>query len=328
MEFKDYYAILGVDRDASAEDIKRAYRRQARKFHPDVSQETGAEARFKEVAEAYEVLKDPEKRAAYDNAGRRWQQRGPSGEPPPDWNTGYEFSEANFASAFGEEFSGPWSEEHSDFFEALFGRHARGARQARPQRGTTRGEDHHAKVMIDLEDSYSGATRQLRLSLPVADAHGRVQLQERQIEVRIPRGLRPGQQLRLTGQGGPGHGGGPAGDLYLEVEFRPHPLFRLDGRNLSVELPVAPWEAALGASVAAPTPEGEVTLTVPPGSAAGRKLRLRGKGLPGQPPGDLYVVLTIALPPPDGAAVEDAYRALARSAAGFDPRAHLPRSQR
>jgi curved DNA-binding protein len=314
MEFKDYYAALGLARDASADDIKRAYRKLARKYHPDVSQEKDAEARFKEVAEAYEVLKDPEKRAAYDTAGQRWQQGGPAGQPPPDWNTGYEFSGAEFDGAAGEDFS--------DFFEALFGRHARAARQQRHQ-GAAHGEDHHAKVSIDLEDAYRGATRTLSLQVPVIDAHGQVHLEQRQIELRIPRGIRPGQQLRLAGQGGPGFGSAPAGDLYLEVDFRPHPLFRVEGRDVVLTLPVAPWEAALGAAVVAPTPEGDVELSVPAGSKAGRRLRLRGKGLPGDPAGDLYVELSISLPAPDGKAVDEAYRALARSAAGFDPRAGL-----
>jgi curved DNA-binding protein len=313
MDFKDYYALLGVARDADTDEIKRAYRKLARKYHPDVSKEADAEDRFKEVAEAYEVLKDPEKRAAYDSAGQRWRQRGPTGEPAPDWNTGYEFQGADFA---GDDL------DRSDFFEALFGRHARAARQAHRERAA-RGEDHHARVAISLEDAFHGVTRTLGLRMPVLDPDGQVRLQERQVEVRIPAGIRAGQHLRLAGQGGPGHAGAPAGDLFLEVELLPHPFYRVDGRDLSLELPLAPWEAALGAQVQVPTPGGTFEVSVPRGSQAGRRLRLRGKGLPGDPPGDFYAVLGIVLPAPDTPAAESAYQALAAGAAGFNPRANL-----
>ncbi len=313
MEFKDYYAALGVAKDASAEDIKRAYRKLARKYHPDVSKESDAEARFKQVAEAYEVLKDPEKRAAYDSAGQRWQQRGAAGEPPPDWNSGYEFHGADFGDA---------GMDHSDFFEALFGRQARAAAQAQRQRAA-RGEDHHAKMAIPLEDAYHGATRTLTLRMPALDASGEVHWQERQLEVKIPKGVRAGQHLRLAGQGSPGHGKAPAGDLYLELEFEPHPLYTVDGRDVSLALPVAPWEAALGASVRVPTPAGELELTVPRGSTPGRKLRVRGKGIPAATPGDLYFVLQIVTPPAATPELEQAYRTLAERAAAFNPRANL-----
>jgi curved DNA-binding protein len=332
MDFKDYYAALGVERTASEDEIKRAYRKLARKYHPDVSKEPDAEAKFKEVGEAYEVLKDPEKRAAYDEAGRRWQQGGRAGAggPPPGWDAGFEFRNADFGDAAGE--------DYSDFFEALFGQHLRGARRGRQgQRGGAgahpggagthgaafAGEDHHAKIAIDLEDAYRGGQRTLTLRMPVADAEGRVQMQQRQVEVTIPKGIRPGQHLRLAGQGGAGVNGGPPGDLYLEIEFNPHPLYRLDGRDVLLDLPVAPWEAALGASVVAPTPGGSVELQVPAGSKAGRRLRLRGKGLPGATPGDFYVVLAIALPPADTDAARDAYRSLQQAASGFDPRAAM-----
>jgi curved DNA-binding protein len=314
MEFKDYYAALGVAKDAGAEDIKRAYRKLARKYHPDVSKEADAEERFKQIGEAYEVLKDPEKRAAYDNAGQRWQQRGTGAEPPPDWNTGFEFHGADFGD--GAEM------DHSDFFEALFGRQARAASQARRQRAA-RGEDHHAKMAISLEDAYRGATRVLSLRMPSLGADGTVQWQERQLEVKIPQGVRAGQHLRLAGQGSPGHGNAPAGDLYLELEFEPHPLYTVDGRDVTLTLPVAPWEAALGAAVRVPTPAGELELTVPRGSAGGRKLRVRGKGIPSNPPGDLYFVLQIAVPPASTPEIEQAYRTLAERAAAFDPRATL-----
>jgi curved DNA-binding protein len=308
MEFKDYYARLGLEKNATPEEIKRAYRRLARKYHPDVSKEPDAEAQFKDIAEAYEALKDPERRAAYDAVGSEY-----GGErefrPPPDWNSGFEFSDG----------AGPGPDPgRSDFFEALFGRAGAGMRGAHAGGG-----DYHAKVQVDLLDSYRGGKRTISLQVPTTDAQGRVTLQSRQLEVNIPRGVRDGQHLRLKGQGGPGHGAGPAGDLYLEVHFAPHRLFRVDGRDVYIDLPVAPWEAALGASVAVPTPDGTVQLTIPPGSQPGRRLRLRGKGLPGTPAGDFHAVLSIALPPAGDAAAQAAYQAFASRFDGFNPRTAL-----
>ena len=305
MEFKDYYAALGVERSASQDEIKRAFRKLARKFHPDVSKEPQAEARFKEVAEAYEALGDPEKRAAYDDIGKRYP-RGQDFNPPPGWDSGFEFSGRDGGAGDAADFS--------DFFESLFGRNARAA-HPHPAGG-----DHHAKIQIDLEDAYRGGRRSISLRVPVIDAQGAVTLQERQLDVNIPKGVRAGQHLRLAGQGGASHPGGPAGDLYLEVSFSTHPLFRVDGRDVYFDLPLAPWEAALGASVNAPTPEGTVQLTIPPGSSSGRKLRLKAKGLPGKPPGDLYAVLAIHMPPADTPAARDAYTALAGSFPQFNPR--------
>ncbi|SHN38010.1 DnaJ C-terminal domain-containing protein [Rhizobacter sp. OV335] len=310
MEYKDYYAALGVERTATQDEIKRAYRKLARKYHPDVSKEPDAEARFKDVAEAYEALQDPEKRAAYDEIGRR-HRSGERFDPPPGWDSGFEFSGRD---------AGPGdAADYSEFFESLFGRHHRAAR------GTARagGSDHHAKVVIDLADAYRGARRTLSLRTPVPDDSGRIVFRERQLEVNIPRGVRSGQQLRLAGQGAPGLGGGPAGDLYLEIEIAPHAHFSVDGRDVTLELPVAPWEAALGASVTVPTPDGRIELTVPPGSAAGRRLRLKGKGLPGTPPGDLYVLLAVRAPAATNDAQRDAYAALGRAFAGFDARSAL-----
>lgn len=317
MQFKDYYQTLGVAREATQDEIKQAYRKLARKYHPDVSKEKDAEARFKDIGEAGEVLRDPEKRAAYDAAGSQWQRESAAGrerdfQPPPGWDAGFEFS------GRGDEAGG----DHSDFFEALFGRAARGARGRRPEAHMP-GQDHHAKVLIDLEDAYRGAQRSISLRMPALDAEGHGVLQERRLDVNIPKGVREGQHLRLAGQGGPGLGAGaPAGDLYLDITFKPHRLYRVDGRDVYLELPVAPWEAALGASVAVPTPDGELELTIPKGSAGGRKLRLKGRGIPGKTPGDFYVVLTIALPPADEPEDRAAYETFA---AGFDfnPRAHL-----
>jgi len=317
MEFKDYYATLGLQSSATQDEIKRAYRKLARRFHPDLNKDADAEARFKEVGEAYKALNDPEKRAAYDDLGRRYQ-RGEEFQPPPGWDAGFEFS--------GREFGPGDDMDASEFFRSLFGRHMQGARNgARPHtaHGPVRGGDHHARVLIDLADAYRGARRTISLRVPVLDAQGALTLQERQLEVSIPRGVREGQHLRLAGQGGPSADGGPAGDLYLEIAFQEHPHFRVDGRDVYLDLPIAPWEAALGASVIAPAPDGAVQLTVPPGSSTGRRLRLKGKGLPGNPPGDLYVVLGIAVPPADSTATKEAYAALARTFADFNPRSAM-----
>jgi curved DNA-binding protein len=313
MEFKDYYATLGVERTASPEEIKRAYRKLARKYHPDVSKEPDAEARFKEVAEAHEVLSDPEKRAAYDDVGQRYGRRDEF-RPPPDWDGGgFEFSGRD---------AGPGADmDFSDFFESLFGRRARGG--AARGMGHAPGADHHARVVIDLQDAYRGAHKTLSLRMPVVDAQGQVTLHERQLDVKIPPGVREGQHLRLAGQGAAGHGDAAAGDLYLEIVFKPHSRFRVDGRDVHMDLPVAPWEAAVGASVVVPTPDGNVQLSIPAGSGPGRKLRLRGKGLPGDPPGDLYAVLVITAPRADSAAATEAYAALARAFPHFNPRSEL-----
>jgi curved DNA-binding protein len=310
MEFKDYYAMLGVERTATQDQIKRAYRKLARKYHPDVSKEPNAEARFKEVAEAYEALNDAEKRAAYDDVGKRYRN-GQAFTPPPGWDSGFEFSGREPRA--GAEF------DRSAFFEALFGRQAASARGPRTARRTA-GGDHHAKVQIDLQDAYRGGQRTLSLRAAQTDAQGRVTMQERQLHVNIPKGMLNGQQLRLAGQGGAGQGDGPAGDLYLEIELAPHPLFRVDGRNVFLDLPVTPWEAALGASLTVTTPDGSVQLAVPAGSSSGRKLRLKGRGLPSVPVGDLYAVLSIALPPADTEPAREAYRSMAQTFGNFDPR--------
>jgi curved DNA-binding protein len=309
MKFKDYYETFGLPRSATQDEIKRAYRKLARKYHPDVSKDPEAEARFKELGEAYAVLKDPEKRAAYDQMGSQWKS-GQDFQPPPDWNAGFEFSGRDFGAGDGM--------DHSDFFEALFGRHARGAQRAGMH---ARGEDHHAKVLIDLEDAYRGAQRSISLRVPEVDAQGRVVLRERRLDVSIPKGIRAGQHLRLSGQGEPGLGEGPAGDLYLEIGFNPHPQFRIDGRDVYLDLPLAPWEAGLGCSLAVATPDGSVQLTVPAGTAAGKSLRLKGKGIPGNPPGDLYVVPKVVLPPAVSESEKEAYRAMAKA---FDFNARDP----
>ena len=322
MKYQDYYQALEVPRTATQDDIKKAYRKLARKYHPDVSKLPDAEAKFKEINEANEVLKDPEKRAAYDQMGSNWKA-GQEFQPPPNWDEGFEFRGGQAGG--GSPFGGAEGFDASDFFESLFGRRARGGGGAPRRPASMQGEDHHAKVLIDLEDAFHGAERSISLRVPKEGADGRVVLEERRLDVHIPRGIRAGQHLRLAGQGAPGSGGAPAGDLYLEIEFKPHPRFRVDGNDVYVDLPLAPWEAALGATVEAATPEGDVQLTIPKGSAAGRKLRLKGRGLPaakaGGAAGDLYAVLSIALPPADPEKAREAYAAMAGVFADFNPRA-------
>jgi curved DNA-binding protein len=323
VEYKDYYKIMGVSREASQDEIKKTYRKLARKYHPDVSKEPDAESRFKEVGEAYEVLKDPEKRAAYDQLGANWKA-GEEFRPPPDWNQGFEFHRGGFSGADSPGFS--------DFFESLFGRggFGQGFGQGFDQRYGghgyreyhARGEDTYAKVLIDLEDAYHGASRTLNLKHSELSADGRPHLKERTLQVRIPKGIYQGQHIRLGKQGGAGVGKGAPGDLYLEVEFKPHRLYRAEGKDVYLDLPVAPWEAALGATVKVPTPSGNVDLKVPPGSVTGRKLRLKGRGIPAREPGDFYVVLNITLPPADNESAKAAYREMARSL-DFNPRARL-----
>lgn len=313
MEFKDYYAILGVDRDASQDDIKRAYRKLARKYHPDVSKEPDAENRFKEIGEAYEVLKDPEKRKAYDQLGSGYHQ-GEDFRPPPGWEPGFEFSGGGFTDAG----------DFSDFFESLFGRgFARGAGSGRRGGGfRASGQDVVARIEITLEEAYNGGTRQISLPRHEMTSDGRVRESQQTLNVRIPKGITDGQRIRLSGQGEPGIGGGSPGDLYLEVHFRPHPRFHVEGRDIFLHLPIAPWEAALGAQVTVPTLGGEVGLKVPAGSQSGRKLRLKGRGLPGDPHGDQYVVLRIVVPRPETDAQRALYERMAREMP-FNPRKDL-----
>lgn len=313
MEYKDYYKIMGVARDATQDEIKRAYRLLARKYHPDVSKEPDAEARFKEVGEANEVLKDPEKRAAYDKLGANWKA-GQDFSPPPDWNTGFEFSGGGFTDGDAAQFS--------DFFESLYGREFGAGRGGRTQ-FQAKGEDHHARVLVDLEDAYNGAVRTIALQIPEVDAQGHVAMRERKLNVTIPRGIRAGQHIRLAGQGAPGVGQGKSGDLFLEIEFRPHPFYRVEKHDVYLDLPVAPWEAALGAALNVPTPGGMVELKIPPGAASGNKLRLKGRGIPSNTPGDFYAVLKVAQPPADSESAKSIYRDMADQFKSFNPRSKL-----
>jgi curved DNA-binding protein len=307
VEYRDYYKALGVPREATIDEIKKAYRKLARKYHPDVSKEADAETRMREVNEAYAVLSDAEKRAAYDEVGRGYQP-GQEFRPPPDWDAGFEFS--------GPGRSGAEAADFSDFFAELFGR------MGRTERGGAfhmRGEDHHAKVLLEIEDAYAGAVRQISLRVPRIDAQGRMTVDTRTLNVKIPKGVREGQIIRLTGQGAPGMGEAKPGDLLLEVHFRPHARYRVDGRDLRFELPVAPWEAALGAVVPVEVPDGRLQVRIPAGAQSGRVLRVRGRGIPGEPPGNLLLEIRVVLPEATTPKAKELYETMARELA-FDPR--------
>ncbi|MBK6866818.1 MAG: DnaJ domain-containing protein [Burkholderiales bacterium] len=332
MEFKDYYQILGVTKSATQDDIKKAYRKLARKYHPDVSKEADAAARMAEVNEANTVLSDPEKRAAYDTVGAQaWAAGARSGDdvrPPPGWNTGYEFSEGG-PEGFRQHFGGGDGQDFSEFFEQMFGRARAGGGGGAHRRAHAggaqaqmRGEDHHARIELELIDAYRGAERNISLRGARVDAQGQVVPDERTLQVKIPQGVKEGQLIRLAGQGSPGFGGGPAGDLFLEVQFRPDARWRIDGRDVTQKLRVTPWEAALGAGVQVATPDGKtVEVTVPAGSGGGRKLRLKGRGIPSSATaGDLFLELEIAVPGAVTPEQKAAWEALAKSYPGFDPR--------
>ncbi len=311
MEYQDYYKILGVSRDATADEIKKSYRKLARKYHPDVSSEPNAEEKFKQVKEAYEVLKDVEKRKAYDAIGSGWKQ-GQGFTPPPGWES----------RPGGEGVRPEFREGFSDFFESLFGGLGQEARWTR-QEFKQRGQDQHSRVTVSLEEAFNGSTRLLTLQEPIVDYQtGQVTSKTRQLRIKIPAGVTEGQQIRLQGQGLPGIGGAPNGDLYLEIHLAPHSLFTVEGKDVYLNLPVTPWEAALGAKVSIPTLGGSVDLTLPPGSQTGQKLRLKGRGLPGGTPGDQYVLIKIYIPEPKNDQQKELYQQMAEQMP-FDPRKEL-----
>lgn len=324
MEYKDYYAILGVDKKASEDELKKAYRKLARKYHPDVSKEKNAEEQFKNLQEAYEVLKDPQKRAAYNELGSNWKA-GQDFRPPPGWQHGG--GEFHTAGNFSEEDLGGFS----DFFSQLFGgggaqRMHRGGFH-RQQQGfeefKQRGADQNAKIAVSLSEAFHGTSKTFQLQIPEVDAAGNMRAGVRTIKLTIPKSSLPGQQLRLAGQGGPGIGGAPAGDLYLEIEMLPDSLYSLKGRDIYITLPVTPWEAALGATIKVPTLAGAIELKLGAGSQSGQQLRLKGRGMPGKEPGDQFAILQIVIPPALTQEQRDFYAKMA-TVMPYNPRKDWP----
>jgi curved DNA-binding protein len=309
MKYKDYYRVMGVDRKASAEEIKSAYRKLAKKYHPDVSKERGAEEKFKELGEAYETLKDPEKRAAYDQLGSH--RPGQEFRPPPGWERQFGGGQFSFDDI-----------DLSDLFSGMAGGMHRagrgGSKIKRP------GQDYEVTAHITLEDAYRGTEVDLELTVPEYDENGFQRGVRRAFKARIPKGVTDGQRLKLPGKGGKGLNGGRDGDLYLNIALHPHRLFRVSGHDLFLELPLTPWEAVLGTSVQVPTPGGSVRLKVPPGTNAGRHLRLAGRGLPKPQAGegDLFAIVQIAVPPAPGERERALFKELAE-ASSFNPRGHF-----
>ena len=320
MEFKDYYAVLGVDESASPEEIKKVYRKLARKYHPDVSKEEDADAQFKALGEAYEVLKDPEKRAEYDELRKYGAKSDGSFEPPPGWQSASGFAGGGYTDADAGEFS--------DFFEQMFGAGRGGGFTGGfggggfRQSMKSRGEDVHARIALFLEEAFQGCEKQVSFTAHEVEG-GRLIPRQKTLKVKIPAGMREGQHIRLRGQGAPGIGGGEAGDLFIEIELAPHPHFTVEGQDIVLALPVSPWEAALGATVTVPTVGSRLNVKVPKGSTSGRKLRLKGRGLPGKSPGDQIVILQVAMPEEHSVEAEQLYRQLAEAEKGFNPRSRL-----
>jgi len=312
MKYKDYYAILGVERSADAEAIKKAYRKLARKYHPDVSKDPQGEEKFKNIAEAYQTLKDDEKRAAYDRLGSH--SPGEDFQPSRDWGQEFNSQFNNGAASF----------EGVDLSD-LFAQFARGQGGGRATRAVA-GEDYEVVAPISLEDAFNGTKISLELAMPVYDEQGRMRRESRSFEARIPKGATQGQRLRLRGLGGKGHNGGRDGDVYLDIRLKPHPLYRVDGHDLYIDLPLAPWEAALGATVEVPTLAGAVNLKVAPATNSGTPLRLARRGLP-KPgadgdAGDLFALVKIVMPPDIGEREKVLYQEMA-TLSKFNPRSHF-----
>ncbi len=309
MKFKDYYSALGVERAASAAEIKQAYRKLAHKYHPDVSKDPAGEEKFKDIAEAYSTLKDSEKRAAYDQLGRHHE--GENVEPPQSWQQGFAAGGATFGDV-----------DMADILAAFAAsRHGGGAgARMRP----VRGEDYEVNAPITLEQIYEGGETDVRLSMPEYDEHGTLHRTPRTYRVKIPKGAEDGQRLRLSGKGGQGQDGGKHGDLYVVMKVIPHPLYRVSGKDLYIDLPLAPWEAVLGAAVLVPTLGGKVELNIPAGTAANRQFRLAKRGLPSASgeQGNLYAVIRIEVPPAATARERELFEQLAAEST-FNPRQHL-----
>lgn len=302
MNYKDYYKIMGVGKAASQDEIKKSYRKLARKFHPDVSKEKDAETRFKEINEAYEVLRDEEKRAAYDELGSNWKAGQSGFTPPPTWQNQYQQGNSGF--------SGGGQEDFSDFFESLFGGSFGANQHSSRGRQSMKGQDSHAKIAIDLQDAYTGTTRSFTLQDQAVNGNGQMQPKERTLKVNIPKGIKPGQKVRLQKQGQAGVGGAQNGDLYIEVDFNPNPLYVIEGSDITTELAISPWQAALGEKVKVPTPTGLIDLRLPKLISSGSKMRLKGRGLPGKVVGDFFVKLKIVFPKSLSSEEETLYQSL------------------
>lgn len=305
MEYKDYYQMMGVKRDATQDEIKRAYRKLARLYHPDISKEKNAEKKFKEAGEAYEVLKDPKKRAAYDRLGANWKS-GQEFRPPPNWDGGAGF--------------GGGGADFSEFFESLFGGVGGGFQHPRTTVRPTRGEDRTVDLVIDLEDAYHGTTQTLVLRTPGKGGHAKKE--EQRLKVKIPIGINAGQRIRLSGKGDAGVGDAPPGDLYLKISFKKHPLYRVEGKDVFLDLPTTPWELVLGTTIEIPTPEGDVQLKIPAHSKSGQKLRFKSRGIPAKLAGDFFVVLNLVLPPAESEEAKALYEKMAQDFS-FNPRTHF-----
>ncbi|MFT4584627.1 MAG: curved DNA-binding protein [Gammaproteobacteria bacterium] len=316
MESVNYYDVMGLAEDASADDIKKAYRRLARKYHPDVSSEPDAEEKFKSVGEAYEVLKDPDKREEYDTLRKYGAFEGDQFTPPPHWQSRAGVADGGYTEVDQRNFS--------EFFESIYGRGGRATHAGDPRASgfAFRGEDINARVSLSLAEAYSGTTRTFSLQIHRFDDNGVAVPELKTLKATVPPGVINGQKIRLRRQGQPGIGGGDNGDLFLEVELAHDRRFALDGRDVTLVLPISPWEAMLGASVDIPTLGGRVKLTIPAAANAGQKLRLKGKGLPGKPAGDQYVVLKIVVPPANSEEDRELVRKM-QEQMSFDPRAEM-----
>ncbi len=311
MEFKDYYKTLGVSKNATADEIKKGYRKLARKHHPDVSKDSNAEKNFKEIGEAYEVLKDPEKRKLYDQYGSDWE----TGKQREEYQKQYQSSGYNSGSGFEGSFDN--SREYSDFFETLFG-NARQKGGFHRQQFQQRGEDIDASIKIPIVDAFHGGTRRISFTVQSVANDGRVTTKPKNLNVNIPKGIRSGQKIRLAGQGSLGYNGGENGDLFIKIEYEKDQIYSVEDADIYINLPVAPWEAALGASITIPSPNGNIKLKLPADSSQGKKLRLKGKGIPAKPPGDLYVIINIVLPPANNEKAKKVYEQM--KDLNFNPR--------
>lgn len=327
MQFRDYYEILEVPRTATEAEIRTAFKKLARKYHPDLhtdeQEKKDAEEKFKEINEAHAVLRDPEKRRKYDQLGVDWKQ-GQDFRPPPGWDVRFDFG----SGSGGRQQAHYWNSGtsgFSDFFETLFGgrfqQGFQGSESGQPFVWQQKGRDHEAVIRISLEDAYQGGTKSITLQTQEFDESGRIATREKRYDVKIPAGILPGQKIRLAGQGGEGTGGAERGDLYMTVDVAPHPRYRLEGRDMYMDLPVSAWEAALGTEVKMSTLAGSVTLKIPAGTQGGQRLRLKGKGMPDSRGswGDLYAVIQIKVPKKLSKKEKRIYEEL-REASSFDPR--------